>query len=173
MIASPYFWLALLLGALAIGGTGYYYGDKHATNAAKAAQLVAVNAAIAEATAKAKADAEAAREVEERRQRARDAARRAREKADADIEKNPGYGLCGLSADGLRLYNARPADSTYPPGSSANAVPGSASGSGREAVDDPAQQPGAGTDVPRMPVAAEGAGGLGAAIISRLKAFLP
>ena len=173
MIASPYFWLALLLGALLLSSGSYHKGWDHATNAAKAAQKDVIEKAVADAVAKAKADADAAREFENRRERARAAARRAREKADADIEKNPGYGLCGLSPDGLRLYNdERAADLPGAPSSGADAVPGSADGSGREAVDDPAQQPGAGEDVPRMPVAPGGAGGVGAPVdlLDRVKA---
>lgn len=172
MIASPYFWLALLLSALLLSSSSYHKGWEHATNAAKAAQKDVIEKAVADAVAKAKADADAAREFENRRERARAAARRTREKADADIEKNPGYGLCGLSADGLRLYNDRAADLPGASGSGADAVPGSADGGRWEAVDDPAQQPGAGADVPRVPVAAEGAGGLGAAVdlLDRIKA---
>lgn len=172
MIASPYFWLALLLGALLLSSGSYHKGWDHATNAAKAAQKDVIEKAVADAVAKAKADADAAREFENRRERARAAARRAREKADADIEKNPGYGLCSLSADGLRLYNDLAADLPGATGGGADAVPGSADGGGREIVDDPPQQPGTGADVSRVPVAPAGAGGVGAAVdlLDRVKA---
>ena len=164
MIASPYFWLALLLGALAVGGSGYYYGDQHATNAAKAAQLVAVERAVAQANITARADAAGAAKSETQREKIRVVYRNVRERANADIDKNPGYGLCSFSADGLRLYNARPDDGADTAAGGNAAVPGFAPGSGRETGDDPAQQPGAGADVLRLPGAAGRAGGLGEAV---------
>lgn len=46
MIASPYFWIALLIWSALVGGTGYYKGSKHATTACEAAKGLALAEAV-------------------------------------------------------------------------------------------------------------------------------
>ncbi|ARO88159.1 hypothetical protein EBAPG3_010435 [Nitrosospira lacus] len=140
MIASPYFWIALLAGALAISGGSYYYGGKHARDAAKAAQFVELSDAVGKAIAKIKTITKELDKYEATREKVRVVYRTIKEKADANIDKNPGYAECGLDADGLRLYNARPADIESGAPIPDNSVPGSPPGVGREAVHDPEEQ---------------------------------
>lgn len=151
MILSPYFWLAALLAALSIFGYGYHKGYQNATNHADALQLQAVAEAKQQAIEQAKKDQQIAQSYEAKRETVRTVFIKIKEKVHENIAKNHDYAECGLDADGLRLYNSHPSGSKNPATIPDGAVPGSADGLGRQAVDDPAEQPGTGTNVLRLP----------------------
>lgn len=161
MTLSPYFWLAALIAALVIFGTGYDLGDKHAQNKAAAEQLQAVAEAREQAAKLAQADQQTAQNYETAREKVRTVYVTIKEKANANIQKNPGYGHCSLDDDGLRLYNSRPAATAPAPTGSDSRVSGSAGRTGRQTLDDSDKQPGALADVLRLPGAPQGSGGMG------------
>lgn len=161
MIASPYFWLGLLIALLAIFGTGYHNGYKHANDHAAALTLQAVEKAKKKAIEQAKADFETAQRYETARETVRTVYVKVKEKARENIEKHPDYADCGLDADGLRLYNERPGRTENPPGVLDSRVSGSSGSIGWQTLDDSVQQPGTLATVLRLPGAPQGAVGMG------------
>lgn len=161
MIASsPWFWLALLIMALVIFGKGYDVGARHAREHAAAEQLEAVAQAHEQAAEIAKADLQTAQNYETARETVRTVYVKVKEKANANITKNPGYADCGLDADGLRLYNSHPGRTEDSTGGADSRVSGSAGRDGWETVDGSAKQHGTIADVLRLPSATQSLGGL-------------
>ncbi len=167
---SPYPWLVVLvlLGASTLFGIGYQHGHENGRNGCLADQASALEAAVkqaqAEAIAQTRAELQVSREFETAREQVRTVYIKVKEKANENIDRNSGYGDCSLDADGLRLYNARPAASVpIPPATGRIDLPvsGSAGRSGRSAGDPLQEQPGAVGAVLRMPGAAQSAGGMG------------
>lgn len=164
MITSPYFWLALIIMSLVIFGSGYDLGAKHARNNAAAEQLIAVEEARNEAIEQAKIDQKTAQNYEEKRETVRTVYVKAKEKAHENIENHPEYGNCSLDPDGLQLYNSHPGRAAPTSASPDSAVSGSAGSGGWQTLDDSNEQPGAGSDVLRLPGAPQsiiGMGGIG------------
>lgn len=161
MIASPYFWLGLLIAFLVVFGSGYDLGAKHARNKAAAEQLEAVSEARINAIEQAKADQQTAQNYETTRETVRTVYIKIKEQAHENIEKHPEYADCGLNADGLRLYNNRPADPAPAASGADGTLPGFAGSAGWETINDPEQQPGTLATVLRLPGASQGAIGLG------------
>lgn len=167
MILSPYFWLAALLAALVFFGIGYHNGYKHATNHAEALQLQAVEKATEAALAQAKRDQQTAQKYETTRETIRTVYVKVKEKVHENVAKNPNYAECSLDADGLRLYNERPADAPPATSGTDSAVSESAGRAGWQTVDHTGEQSGASADVLRLPGAAQiisGMGGTGLAL---------
>lgn len=108
LLLSPWTWLVLLLALLGSHGTAYHYGWSHATNRYAAEKFAAVEVTRKKEARQAKADQLIEEDYEEVRETVRTVYVTIKEKADENIEKNPGYAECGLDDDGLRLYNARP-----------------------------------------------------------------
>lgn len=167
MITSPYFWLALMIMALVIFGSGYDLGAKHMRNKAAAEQLEAVEQARIEAIEQAKIDQKTAQSYEEKRETVRTIYLKAKEKARANIENHPEYGNCSLDPDGLQLYNSHPGRAAPTPASPDGRVSGSAGSIEWQTLDDSNEQPGAGTDVLRLSGAPQSAIGMGGAIAER------
>lgn len=168
MLFSPWFWLGVLLGAASLLGVGYNQGYKAGKNGCLDDHASAFDAAIKEARTKAieqaKAELQTTREFEAAREKVRTVYIKVKEQADANIDKNTDYGSCGLDADGLRLYNAKPAASVpNPPATGLINLPLSGfTGSTRRSAGDPAaQQPGALGALLRMPGETQGALGVG------------
>lgn len=161
MIISPYFWLAVLLLALTCFGTGYHNGYKHASDHADALKLQAVAKAREDGIKQAKQDQKTAEKYETARETVRTVYVKIKEKAHENIAKNHDYAECGLDADGLQLYNARPGITQDAPGVPGSAVSGFAAGLGWQTVDHSGEQPGTIADVLRLPVAPQGTGGMG------------
>ena len=164
MILSPYFWLAVLISALVLFGSGYDLGGKHARNKAAADQREAFAEAHEQAIEQAKADQKTAQKYEVARETVRTVYVKVKEKVRENIAQNPDYANCSLNADGLRLYNARPGDAKNTTGSPDSTVPGSAGRTGWQTIDDSGKQPGAIPDVLRLPGTAQGIIGMGGAI---------
>jgi hypothetical protein len=167
-LLSPWFWLAVLLGALALLNIGYHQGHENGKNGCLAGHASAlekaVEAARAEAIEQTKAELQVTREFETARETVRIVYVKIKEKADENIDQNSGYGACGLDADGLRLYNAKPALGTpNPPATGLINLPlsGFAGSTRRSAGDPAAQQPGALGALLRMPGETQGALGMG------------
>lgn len=161
MMLSPYFWLAALIAALTIFGTGYHNGYKHANDHAEALKLQAVAKAQKKAEIQAQRDQQTAQNYETARETVRTVYVKIKEKAHANIEKHPDYADCQLDADGLRLYNHKPNNGTPATPGADGAVSGFAGRAGWQAVDDFAKQPGTRATVLRLPGAPQGAGGMG------------
>ena len=164
MITSPYFWIALMIMGLVIFGSGYDLGAKHARNKAAAEQLEAVAEARIEAIEQAKADQQTAQNYEADRETVRIIYVKAKEKAHENIENSPEYGNCGLDDDGLQLYNSHPGRTTPSSASPDGRVSGSAGSGGWETINYFDEQPGAVSDVLRLPGAPQsiiGMGGIG------------
>lgn len=153
MILSPYFWLAVLLAALTIFGTGYHNGYQHANDHAEALKLQAVAKAQKQAEKQAKRDQQIAQNYETARETVRTVYVTIKEKAHANIEKNPDYDSCQLDADGLRLYNHRPDNGTPAAAVTDGTLPGFTRRYGWQAVDDTGQQSGTRATVLRLPSA--------------------
>ena len=151
MILSPYFWLAVIISALAIFGTGYHNGYKHANDHAEALKLEAVTKARAEAIEQAKRDQQTAQKYETTRETVRTVFIKVKEKANENIVKNPGYAECGLDGDGLQLYNSHPGRAEDSAGSIDSKVSGSSGRTGRKNLNDSDEQLGKGADVLRLP----------------------
>ena len=105
---NPYVLIAL--GAIWLGTAGgsYWLGYKHCTNAHKADQLAVMEEVVIEAEKQAEADHKTAENYERARETVRTVYIKVKERADENIENNRNYAECGLDADGLRLYNAKP-----------------------------------------------------------------
>lgn len=161
MILSPYFWIAALVAAIALFGTGYHNGHKHANDHAEALKLQAVNKALKQADEQAKRDQKTAQNYETARERVRTVYVTIKEKAHENIEKHPDYADCGLDADGLRLYNHNPNTGASPATGLDGNVSGLASGSGWQIGDDPEKQPGTLGNVLQLPSAAQSIVGMG------------
>lgn len=161
MILSPYFWLAVLVAALTIFGTGYHNGYKHANDHAEALKLQAVAKAQAKAEKQAKRDQQTAQNYETARETVRTVYVTIKEKAHANIKKHPDYDSCQLDADGLRLYNHNPNTRAPAAPGTDGAMPGFAGRAGWQIVDDFAKQSGARATLLRLPGAPQGAGGMG------------
>lgn len=161
MTLSPSFWLAALVAALGIFGTGYHNGYKHANDHAEALKLQAVAKANEQAIKQAKADQKTAQNYENARERVRTVYVTIKEKAYENIAKHPDYDQCSLDADGLRLYNSHPTDTSPAATGADSRMPGSADGTGWQTLDNPDKQPGTGADVLRLPGAPQSAGGMG------------
>lgn len=153
MILSPYFWLAVLLAALTIFGTGYHNGYQHANDHAEALKLQAVAKVQKQAEKQAKRDQKIAQNYETARETVRTVYVTIKEKARENIEKHPDYADCGLDADGLRLYNHKPNAGAPAAPSADGAMPGFAGRAGWQAVDDYGKQPGTRATVLRLPSA--------------------
>lgn len=163
MILSPYFWIAALIAAVTLFGTGYHSGYKHANDHSEALKLQAVAKAQEQAENQAKRDQQTAQSYETARETVRTVYVKIKENARANIENHPDYADCGLDADGLRLYNANP---NHPEAAAPGAdrpVSGFASGPGWQIGDDFANQPGTLADVLRLPSTAQSVVGMGAA----------
>lgn len=161
MIASsPWFWLALLIMALVIFGKGYDVGARHAREHAAAEQLEAVAHAREQAAEIAKADLQTAQNYEAARETVRTVYVKVKEKANANITKNPGYADCSLDADGLRLYNSHPGRTEDSTSSADSRMPRSSVSDGWETVDDTAKQHGTLANVLRLPSSTQSLGGL-------------
>ncbi|AKH36885.1 MULTISPECIES: hypothetical protein [Nitrosomonas] len=165
---SPYFWLAILLGAFTLLGIGYYQGHRNGKNACLARQAFAIEEAVKKAQEQAidqaKAELKTTQGFETARETVRTVYVKIKEKADENIDQNNGYGDCSLDDDGLHLYNSRPFASVPNPPASGLAdlpLPGSADCCGRTAGDLIAQQPGALGTVLRVPGETQSAGGMG------------
>lgn len=161
MSPSLRFWLAI--AAIGTFGSGYFSGYQNGQNGCLADQASALKAAIKQAQNQAinqaKDDLKLTQNFEGTRETVRTVYIRIKEKADENIDKNNGYSDCGLDADGLRLYNARPAESvTSPPASGLThfPLPGSAGSTGRTAGNPVTQQPGKIGAVLRMPDETQG-----------------
>lgn len=157
---SPYILIAAIIAALSLFGSGYYLGDEHATNACAAEKLEAAVDQGEAVVEQAKED----HKIEENHEVAREKVRivyiKIKEKARANIDKNPGYAHCGLDADGLRLYNSRPNAAAPPATGVDSTVPGSAGSDGRPIEYDTRKQLGALADVLRLSSQAQIAGRL-------------
>lgn len=164
MILSPYFWLAALIAALVIFGTGYDLGDKHARNKAAAEQLEAVAETREQAIKQAQADQETAKNYEAAREKVRTVYVTVKEKANANIKNNPDYNHCSLDDDGLRLYNSRPADTSPTATGADSRVSGSAGRTGWRTIHDSGEQSGAIANVLRLPGTPQSASGVGTGI---------
>lgn len=164
MILSPYFWIAALLAALAIFGTGYHNGYKHANDHAEALQLQAVAKAKQKALEQDRKDQQIAQSYETKRETVRTVFVKIKEKVHENIKKNADYGNCSLDADGLRLYNSHPGRNQDSTGGADSTMPGSDGRSGRQAGDDPGKQPGAGANVLRLPGAPQSLIAMGSGI---------
>lgn len=134
MIASPYFWLAVIALFLTVSGLSYEAGYKHATNAAKAATLETVSKSIEEAENQEQLDHKTAEQYEEKREVIRTVYVTVKEKARANIDQNPTYDQCGLDAAGLQLYNSRPGSAKSPAGILDGEMPRFASSSEWETI---------------------------------------
>lgn len=129
LIPLPYRLLGLLIAALALFGGGYWQGHRQASNACLAGQaksvIVAQTAANTETTRREAIGTQ--REVS--REQIRVVYRTIKEKADEIVTNHPEFNVCGLDADGLRLWNAANSGSTPAvPGEPADLLPGTASG---------------------------------------------
>ncbi len=165
---SPYLWLAVILWSSAMLGIGYYQGHHNGKNGCLADQAAALEEAIQQAQdqalEQAKAELETTQKFETAREKIRTVYVKIKEEADENIEHHPDYDHCSLDADGLRLYNGRPTpdtSSTPATGLADSPLSGSAGLSRRTAGDPVAQQPGALSDVLRVPGETQGAGGVG------------
>lgn len=147
MITSPYFWLALMIMALVIFGSGYDLGAKHMRNKADAEQLEAVEQARMDAIEQAKADQKNAQNYEVARETVRIVYVKAKEKAHENIQNHPEYADCGLDPDGLQLYNSHPGRAAPSTTGTDGRVSGSAGSAGWQTLDDFSEQPGARADV--------------------------
>lgn len=105
---NPYVLIALAAIWLGTAGGAYWTGWKHCNNAHKADQLAVLEEVVIEAEKQAEADHKTAENYEQAREVVRTVYVKVKEKADENIEKNSNYAECGLDADGLRLYNAKP-----------------------------------------------------------------
>lgn len=161
MILSPYFWLAVLLAALTIFGTGYHNGYQHANDHAEALKLQAVAKAQKQAEARSRRDQQIAQNYETARETVRTVYVKIKEKARENIEKHPDYADCGLDADGLRLYNHNPNTRAPAAPGADGTLPGFAGRTGWQVVDDTDQQPGTRATVLRLPSAPQIADGMG------------
>jgi len=168
MLISPYLWLAVLLAAFTLLGVGYYQGHENGRNGCLADQASALDAAIkqaqTEAIEQARAELKSTQTFETARETVRTVYIKVKEKADENIDQNSGYGDCALDADGLRLYNAKPAAPVpIPPATGLINLPlsGSAGSTRRSAGDPVAQQPGALGALLRMPGETQSAGRMG------------
>ncbi|SFF13677.1 hypothetical protein [Nitrosomonas sp. Nm166] len=161
MILSPYFWLAALIFVLLTAGGGYVTGYKHAREYAAAQQLQAVEKARQEAIEQAKRDQQTAQKYESARETVRTVYVKIKEKAHENIKNHPDYDRCELDPVGLQLYNARPPDAQDSTGSTDRRVSGSAERTGRQALDNPSEQPGASADVLRLPGTPQSIVGMG------------
>jgi hypothetical protein len=165
---SPYLWLAVTLWSSVTFGMGYFKGHENGKNGCLADQASALDAAIKQAQTQAieqaKAELQTTQEFEAAREKVRTVYVRIKEKADENIDQNSGYGDCGLDADGLRLYNAKPAAPVpIPPATGLINLPlsGSAGSTRRSAGDPAAQQPGAIPALLRVPGETQSAGRMG------------
>ncbi|SFM83878.1 hypothetical protein [Nitrosomonas communis] len=165
---SPYFWLAILLGASTLLGIGYYQGHRDGKNACLARQAFAIEEAVKkaqeQAIEQANAELKTTQEFETARETVRTVYVKIKEKADENIDQNSGYGDCSLDDYGLHLYNSRPfASVPNPPTSSLADLPllGSTDCCGRTAGDPIAQQSGALRAVLRVPGETQSISGMG------------
>jgi len=110
-LVNPGFWLAVLLAALALFGSGYAAGKKHASSACVADQAQAQQAAQAKVDETNAMREQVAQSRETSREQIRIVYRTIREKA----HETPIAGAdCGLDADSLRLWNAANAGNPAP-----------------------------------------------------------
>lgn len=109
---SPGFWLAALLLALGLLGTGYTVGNKHANTQCIADQVVAHKTAQTEVKAIETAREAVAADRESSRERIRIVYRDIKQASGANAVQVDAGGAgggdagCSLDADGLRLWNA-------------------------------------------------------------------
>lgn len=109
-LLNPAFWLGVLLAAMALFGSGYAAGSKHASSACIAKQSQAQQAAQAKADETTARREAVAQQREVSREQIRIVYRSLKEKAD----ETPVATDCGLDADGLRIWNAANAGATAP-----------------------------------------------------------
>lgn len=109
-LLNPAFWLGVLLAAMALFGSGYAAGSKHASSACSASQAKAQQAAHAKADEINTHREQVAQSREVAREQIRVVYRTLKEKAD----ETPVSTDCGLDADGLRIWNAANAGTTTP-----------------------------------------------------------
>jgi len=124
-LVNPGFWLAVLLAALALFGSGYAAGKKHASSACVADQAQAQQAAQAKVDETNAMREQVAQSRETSREQIRIVYRTIREKAD-ELKTTPHPNplpasgargndfACGLDADSLRLWNAANAGNPAP-----------------------------------------------------------
>lgn len=105
-LLNPGFWLVVLLAAMALFGSGYAAGSKHASSACIADQAKAQKAVqvVVDETNAHREQVAQSREVA--REQIRVVYRTIKEKADESVKDNPEFNDCGLDADGLRNWNA-------------------------------------------------------------------
>lgn len=151
MILNPYFWLGLIVALLIIFGSGYHNGYKHANDQAEALKLQAVAKVREAAIEQALRDQQTAQNYENVREIVRIQYVTLKEKAHANIENNADYDNCGLDADGLRLYNARPGAAKDTASGFDDYLPGFAGSAKRQTINDSGEQPGAIANVLRLP----------------------
>lgn len=151
MILSPYFWIAVLLSALALFGTGYHNGYKHSNDHSEALKLQAVTKAAKKAKEQARIDQSIAQNYETKRETVRTVFIKIKEQANENIQNNSDYDNCGLDDIGLRIYNDHPRTAENPASGTNRQVPGSAGSPKREAVYHPSEQHRAIADVLRLP----------------------
>lgn len=151
MIASPYFWIAVLLYSLTLLGTGYHNGYKHSSDHSEALKLQAVTKAVTKAKEQAKIDQTTAQNYETKRETVRTVYVKIKEQANENIQNNSDYDSCGLDDIGLRLYNAHPGTATNPASIPHSSVPGYAGSIKRETLNYPDEQHRASADVLRLP----------------------
>lgn len=113
-LLNPAFWLGVLLAAMALFGSGYAAGSKHASSACSASQAKAQQAAQAKADETNTHREQVAQSREVKREQIRIVYRSIQEKANENIQNNAAAYDCGLDADGLREWNAANAGESAP-----------------------------------------------------------
>lgn len=113
-LLNPAFWLGVLLAAMALFGSGYAAGSKHASSACSASQAKAQQAAQAKADEINTHREQVAQQRENSREQIRVVYRTIQEKANENIQNNAAAYDCGLDADGLRSWNAANAGDSAP-----------------------------------------------------------
>lgn len=113
-LLNPAFWLGVLLAAMALFGSGYAAGSKHASSACSASQAKAHQAAQAKADEITTHREQVAQQRENSREQIRVVYRTIQEKANENIQNNAAAYDCGLDADGLRSWNAANAGDSAP-----------------------------------------------------------
>lgn len=162
-LANPWVLLGLLAWTLFVGGAAYQHGHETADNACAAAKAAALEAAIKRANATARKDNAALLAHETERERIRTVFQPIREEVIRYVETHAGAADECLDPDGLRLWRAAnagriDAPAAAQPDYTLSGLAAATLGPGGRPAGQPRTDGGA---VPRMPGAAEGAGGLG------------
>lgn len=153
--------LAGLVLALATFAAGYGLGQGHESDAREAALVNTLQTMAARAAELAQQDAVLSAAQETARERVRIVYRTLREEVSRYVAINDDSD-CDLDSNGLRLWNAaNRGDAAVGAGEPADALPGSAGGSGRTDDDAASQSPGRDRALPSVPDPPPGSGALG------------